>query len=85
MNSHRCCQSSSGLRRAKGVAGWILPGTLLALLPKCPMCLAAYIALGTGIAISPASAHILLRTVTVICIGALAWCTVRLVARYCRQ
>lgn len=80
MNAHRCCQSLSRSRRVKDVAGWLVPGTLLALLPKCPMCVAAYVALGTGFTMSYASAHMLLRIVTVICIGALAWCAVRLIA-----
>ena len=84
MKPHRCCQSPWS-RRVREVAGWLVPGTLLALLPKCPMCIAAYIALGTGFSMSYASAHLLLRIVTVICIGALIWCSVRGMARFCRQ
>jgi hypothetical protein len=40
------------LTRAAGVAQWLVPGVLLAAMPKCPACLAAYIALGTGIGLS---------------------------------
>ena len=72
------------LRRPRGVAGWILPGALLALMPKCPMCLAAYVALCTGFTMTGSSAHILLRTLTVLCIGTLALCVVR-AAVSCRQ
>jgi hypothetical protein len=37
----------------------ILPAFLLALIPKCPFCLAAYVALGTGIGLSVTSARFL--------------------------
>jgi len=88
MNSSCCCQrkprtghearqQKSWLRRVRGVAGWILPSTLLALMPKCPICLAAYVALCTGFTMSGSSAHILMRTLTVLCIGTLALCVVR--------
>ena len=84
-----CCQKKSSatqpktwLRRAREVAGWIIPGALLALMPKCPMCLAAYIALFSGATISCTSAHILMRTVTVLCISTLALCVVRRVVSW---
>ena len=88
MNSPHCCQRKlqtsrdarqqrTWLRRVRTVAGWILPGALLALVPKCPMCLAAYVALCSGLTISYSSAHILLRTLAALCIGTLALCMVR--------
>lgn len=88
MNSSCCCQrkprsghearqQKSWLRRVGGVAGWILPSALLALIPKCPICLAAYVALCTGFTMSGSSARILMRTLTVLCIGTLALCVVR--------
>ena len=88
MNSSCCCQrkphtgdeahqQKSWLRRVRGAAGWILPSALLALMPKCPLCLAAYVALGTGVTMSASSAHILMRTLTILCIGTLALCVFR--------
>ena len=88
MNPLRCCHQESRtgdnarrqgtwLSRVRGAAGWILPGALLALMPKCPMCLAAYVALGTGFSMSYSSAHLLMRVLTVICLGTLALCVVR--------
>jgi hypothetical protein len=95
MNSPRCCQrklncgddarqQKTWLRRVRGNVGLVLPAALLALMPKCPMCLAAYVALGTGFTMSGSSAHILLRTLAALCIGTLALCVTRRVIN-CRH
>jgi hypothetical protein len=96
MNTPHCCQiqprpadharrSTPWFHRAGEAAGWILPSAVLALLPKCPACVAAYVALGTGFMMTPASAHLLLRTVTALCIGAVAFCLVRPLLKQSRQ
>ena len=95
MSAHPCCQRKQRtdgvqrrggwLRRLREVAGVVLPGTLLALMPKCPMCLAAYVALGTGVTLSYTSAHLLLRGLTALCICTLAFCLVRRMMRHLRQ
>jgi hypothetical protein len=70
-------QQKTWRRRVRETVGWIVPGALLALMPKCPMCLAAYVALGTGFTLSGSSAHLLMRTITVLCLGTLALCVFR--------
>ncbi len=58
--SRHCCtgEGPSGrlARQLFRAAGSILPGALLAILPKCPLCLAAWLTVITGAAVSAAAA-----------------------------
>jgi hypothetical protein len=58
-------------RRCVDVISWIAPGTILALISKCPMCLAAYIALWTGIGLSFSAAIYVRASLVVLCAGLL--------------
>jgi hypothetical protein len=57
-----CCDTASGrttprwLRRVREIFTWVLPGTILMLVPKCPACVAAYVALLTGLGVSHSTA-----------------------------
>lgn len=87
MNADRCCEKrprDSWMLRVREIAGLALPGTLLALMPKCPMCLAAYVAIGTGFTLSYSSAHLLMQVLTLLCISTLAFCLVRRIIRQLR-
>src|SRR5882762_11640535 len=73
-------ESSSAQHPRESVAGrviaaarWILPGAVLALLPKCPMCIVAYVAFATGIGISIPSAEYLRIAIAILCSGLIVY------------
>ncbi len=68
-------------RRGLEIAGWIIPGTVAALLPKCPACLAAYLAVGSGIGISLSAAAHMQVSVLILCITLLLYLTVKRLGR----
>ena len=71
----------STVRRVVDLVGWIVPSAILALIPKCPMCLAAYIALWTGLGLSVAAAANLRVLLIIVCVISLVF----LVARQMRR
>ena len=79
MSTPRCCGAKRPRRggRSLEAAGWVVPGTLLALMPKCPVCLAAYVAVGTGVGLSVTAAGYLRLFLVAVCAVSLVFVAVR--------
>jgi hypothetical protein len=83
----RCCEIEGrpgnspiymkGFRRVLNYLRMLIPGAILILLPKCPACFAAYIALGTGIGISISTAAQIKMLLIILCVASLSLLTLR--------
>jgi hypothetical protein len=64
----RCCDAelkgrTGAVRRWRGAGGVLGSGALLVLLPKCPVCVAAYLAVFTGVGVAASvAAHLRLAS-----------------------
>jgi hypothetical protein len=71
MNAPRCCETGGGL----------VAGAILLLMPKCPACLAAYVAAGTGLGLSLTTATHLRASLLGLCVVSLVVLAGRLLLR----
>jgi len=69
VNSRRCCGLST--------AGWLAPAAILALLPKCPVCFAAYFAIAAGFGISFSAFFYIRALLVALCIASVAYALFR--------
>lgn len=75
-----CCQKTKenpAWQRVATVLRWAMPSVLLAVMPKCPACVVAYVALLTGVGISFTSAWYLQTGLILVCLAALVYLVVR--------
>jgi hypothetical protein len=72
-----CCNAAghrhtaTWVRRIREVSAWVLPSAGLVLVPKCPACLAAYVALWTGLGLSLTMAYYLRWALLFLCVSTL--------------
>lgn len=73
----QCCtggtaSSRPARRRLSTAAASLLPAAVLVTLPKCPLCLAAWLTVATGIGISATSAALLRGSVILVLVALVA-------------
>jgi hypothetical protein len=78
-----CCDAERGRKtptwigRIREILAWVLPSAILVLVPKCPACVAAHVALWTGVGLSLSTATYLRWALLLLCAAPLAFLIAR--------
>jgi predicted dithiol-disulfide oxidoreductase (DUF899 family) len=64
------------------ISGWVFPSAIVALLPKCPVCLAANLAVLTGLGLSITTVTYLRWALLILCVASLLYVFVNLMGRF---
>lgn len=70
------------MKRCLDAAGWLVPGAVLALLPKCPVCLASYVAIGTLHRAFRAGRDVRVMALVIVCVASLSYVAARRVRQF---
>ena len=63
----------------------MLPGAVLVILPKCPLCMAAWLTVATGLSVSGAAGFWVRHTTVVMCVAAMGLIAAQLIRRRGRR
>jgi hypothetical protein len=100
MSAQTCCKAASNnnnipvknIQRPPGIIkrfiktlGKIMPGVVLVLMPKCPLCIAYYITVVTGTGVSFTTAKYLRTTLLLLCISSLAYIAITYLQKIYRR
>jgi len=98
MTARACCRSETsqtggeptlvskaGRRSLMGLLRWFVPSAVLAMMPKCPLCVATYYTLLTGLGMSLAVAVVVRNLLIVVCIGMLVVAVLGLIRKFFRR
>lgn len=81
----QCCAQGATARsafsRLSRVGASMLPAAVLVLLPKCPLCLAAWLTIATGVSFSAAGAAWVRGSLVLLWIAGLVWAAARSISR----
>jgi hypothetical protein len=64
---------ASPYRRLLNFVGWIVPTAILALIPKCPACVAGYAVIGTSVGFSLSGLAQLRLAIIILCLVSLSY------------